>query len=156
MHQIKNPSVMVNVLLFLLSILTLVNSNEINFRPCLEFNASSSHLCAKVKVPLDYNKLSGEQIEVFITKVSTSNNPKGVVWGFHGGPSTDDFQNIVTVALPLFKDFEVYAVLQRGAKYGTPLACPETSNGGNKLLFIVINKWMTNVLNLLMKSGETN
>jgi hypothetical protein len=147
---------MMKSLLLLLSILTFVNSNEINFRPCTEFNASSSHLCAKVKVPFDYNQPSGEQIEVFITKVSTTNNPKGVIWGFHGGPSTDDFQNIVTVALPLFKDFEVYAVLQRGANYGTPLACPESSNGGNKLIYIELNKWMTSVLSLSMKNGETN
>eukprot|EP01080_Neovahlkampfia_damariscottae_P000758 gene758-9010_t len=141
-----NTAVMKKLLfLFFILFISSITCKNIRWRKCTEFRGSSNHLCAKVKVPLDYEKPTGDKIEVFISSVRV-NNPKGIVWAFHGGPSEGDFETIMTHALPLFKDFHVYSVLQRGGKFGTPLVCPEGSNGiDEKCIKFVNEKWGNNL-----------
>lgn len=83
--------------------------------------------CALVEVPLDWNDPQGPTIEVQISRLKASEEPRRQLWMLQGGPggSADVFDQLVGLLGGYAPDMDIFTLEHRGVGESTRLGCPD-------------------------------
>jgi pimeloyl-ACP methyl ester carboxylesterase len=99
-------------------------SQQIDWKPCEE----GAFQCAKIKVPLDYNKPDGDRIELAAIKLPTNGNKKGTLLVNPGGPGGSGYDFVRDAANTHMSDkvrsaYDIVGFDPRGVKRSAPVTC---------------------------------
>src|SRR5262245_8147122 len=112
-------------------------TTAVEWGPCPDFGPPTSDLpsaarleCGTVSVPLDYRRPAGEQIEVAVSRLASTNPAKrrGVLLLNPGGPGGPGLERPVMVAeLGMSQDvldsYDLIGFDPRGVRYSSPVSC---------------------------------
>lgn len=99
-------------------------TQQVNWVPC-----ESDFTCAKIKVPLDYNKPDGDSIEIAALKLSTKGNSKeGSLLVNPGGPGGSGYDFVrdagsTNISEKVRTNYDIVGFDPRGVKRSAPVTC---------------------------------
>jgi pimeloyl-ACP methyl ester carboxylesterase len=99
-------------------------SQQIDWKPCEE----GAFQCAKIKVPLDYGKPDGGDIEIAAIKLPTTGDKKGTLLVNPGGPGGSGYDFVRDAANTHMSDkvrsaYDIVGFDPRGVKRSAPVTC---------------------------------